>query len=264
MASKTLDFAWCHDTAFCPQNHDPIQDFLEACSKERRLEMICRKFTSKLHGLSHHRLNGYAPGAAILAFLGLVGLLILGHNNLVKVIALLIYGISLVAMFSSSATYHLVDARPRIMLFLRKLDHASIYVLIAGTYTPICLHFFSGFWAWGTLTIIWSLALIGVLVKLFIIKLQVVWLLFIFRMGWLSLLAATEDLSRHALGLFGCSWVGYFYPGAVIYVSKKPDFFPGVFGFHEVWHIFVILGYHLSCHFILMAAYVLHAHRAWV
>jgi len=209
-----------------------------------------RKLREPVNGLMH-------LVAAILALLGLVVLLVLGHNSLVKVIALLIYGISLVAMFSSSATYHLVDARPRIMLFLRKLDHSAIYVLIAGTYTPICLHFFSGFWAWGTLVIIWSLALIGVLVKLFIIKAPRWFTAAVYLgMGWLSLLATREILRAMPLGaLFWLLLGGIFFTlGAVIYVSKKPDFFPGVFGFHEVWHIFVILG--CLSHFILMAAYV--------
>jgi hemolysin III len=208
------------------------------------------KLREPVNGLMH-------LAAAILALLGLVGLLILGHNNLVKVIALLIYGISLVAMFSASATYHLVDARPRIMLFLRKLDHSAIYVLIAGTYTPICLHFFSGFWVWGTLAIIWSLALIGVLVKLFIIKAPRGFTAAVYLgMGWLSVLATREILRAMPLGaLFWLLLGGIFFTlGAVIYVSKKPDFFPGVFGFHEVWHIFVILG--CLSHFILMAAYV--------
>jgi hemolysin III len=211
---------------------------------------ISHKLREPVNGLMH-------LAAAILALLGLVGLLVLGHNSLVKVIALLIYGISLVAMFSSSATYHLVDARPRIMLALRKLDHAAIYVLIAGTYTPICLHFFSGFWAWGTLVIIWSLALIGVLVKLFIIKAPRGFTAAVYLgMGWLSVLATREILRAMPLGaLFWLLLGGIFFTlGAVIYVSKKPNFFPGVFGFHEVWHIFVILG--CLSHFILMAAYV--------
>jgi hemolysin III len=211
---------------------------------------IRRKLREPVNGLMHLI-------AAIMALLGLVGLLILGHNNLVKVIALLIYGISLVLMFSSSATYHLVDARPRIMLFLRKLDHASIYVLIAGTYTPICLHFFSGYWAWGTLSIIWSLALIGVLVKLFIIKAPRGFTAAVYLgMGWLSLLATREILRAMPLGALFWLLLGgiLFTLGAVIYIIKKPDFFPGVFGFHEVWHIFVILG--CLSHFILMAVYV--------
>lgn len=208
------------------------------------------KFREPVNGLMH-------LAAAVLALFGLVDLLILGHDSLVKVITLLIYGCSLVLMFSSSAAYHLVDLRPRVMLVLRKLDHSAIYVLIAGTYTPICLHFFSGFWAWGMLAIIWSLALIGVLVKLFTIKAPRGFTAGIYLvMGWLALMGIREILRLMPVGALVWLFLGgvFFTLGALVYISQKPDFFPGVFGFHEVWHIFVILG--CLSHFILMAVYV--------
>ena len=209
-----------------------------------------RKLREPVNGLTH-------LFAAILALLGLAGLLILGHDSLVKVIALLIYGFSLVLMFSSSAAYHLVKARPRIKQLLRKLDHTAIYALIAGTYTPICLHFFSGFWAWGMLVIIWGLALAGIVVKLFVIKAPR-WLTagIYLVMGWLSLMAIRQMLLFMPMGALVCLLLGglFFTVGAVVYILKKPDFFPGIFGFHEIWHIFVILG--CLSHFILIAAYV--------
>jgi hemolysin III len=209
-----------------------------------------KKLREPVNGLTH-------LAAAVLALLGLVGLLILGHDSLVKVIALLIYGFSLVLMFSSSAAYHLIKARPRSMQVLRKLDHTAIYALIAGTYTPICLHFFSGFWAWGVLVIIWGLALAGIVVKLFVIKAPR-WLTagIYLVMGWLSLMAIRQMLLFMPVGALVCLLLGglFFTVGAVVYILKKPDFFPGIFGFHETWHIFVILG--CLSHFILMAAYV--------
>jgi hemolysin III len=211
---------------------------------------VFRKLREPVNGLTH-------LFAAILALLGLAGLLILGHDSLVKVIALLIYGFSLVLMFSSSAAYHLVKARPPIMQVLRKLDHTAIYALIAGTYTPICLHFFSGFWAWGMLVIIWGLALAGIVVKLFVIKAPR-WLTagIYLVMGWLSLMAIRQMLLFMPVGALVCLLLGglFFTVGAVVYILKKPDFFPGIFGFHEIWHIFVILG--CLSHFILIAAYV--------
>jgi len=211
---------------------------------------VFRKLREPVNGLTH-------LAAAILALLGLAGLLILGHDSLVKVIALLIYGFSLVLMFSSSAAYHLVKARPPIMQVLRKLDHTAIYALIAGTYTPICLHFFSGFWAWGMLVIIWGLALAGIVVKLFVIKAPR-WLTagIYLVMGWLSLMAIRQMLLFMPVGALVCLLLGglFFTVGAVVYILKKPDFFPGIFGFHEIWHIFVILG--CLSHFILIAAYV--------
>ena len=143
------------------------------------------------------------------------------------------------------------------MQVLRKLDHTAIYALIAGTYTPICLHFFSGFWAWGMLVIIWGLALAGIVVKLFVIKAPR-WLTagIYLVMGWLSLMAIRQMLLFMPVGALVCLLLGglFFTVGAVVYILKKPDFFPGIFGFHEIWHIFVILG--CLSHFILIAAYV--------
>ena len=107
---------------------------------------------------------------AIAAVPGLAALLWLGRGSLAKELSLLVYGSSLVLMFSSSAAYHLANSGPQAVQRLRKLDHSAIYLLIAGTYTPICLHFFDGFWRWGMLGIIWGMALIGVTVKLFVIK----------------------------------------------------------------------------------------------
>ena len=73
-------------------------------------------------------------------------------------------------MFAASATYHSVKARPQVMKLLRKLDHSAIYLLIAGTYTPICLHYFSGFWQWGMVALIWALAIAGICAKLVFIN----------------------------------------------------------------------------------------------
>ena len=195
--------------------------------------------------------------AAAFAGIGLIVLLVLGRGNVPKQVALLLYGVSLVLMFSASATYHLVKSGPRASLLLRKLDHSSIYLLIAGTYTPICLHFFTGFWRWGMLAIIWSIALVGIGVKVFVINAPR-WLNagIYLLMGWLALLGVKQILlSMPSLAVMWLVAGGLFFTvGAIIYIFKWPDFFPGVFGFHEVWHIFVILG--CLSHFILIAAYV--------
>jgi hemolysin III len=122
-----------------------------------------RYFREPFNGLSH--LIG-----AILAFIGFVYLMFRGWGDTTRVIAYLIYGISLILLFSASAAYHLIDASDRAMLVLRKFDHTAIYLLIAGSYTPMCLIFFEGFWRFGMLTIIWSMALVGIVVKLFVIK----------------------------------------------------------------------------------------------
>ena len=211
---------------------------------------MLKKLRDPVSGLTHF-------GAAIASAFGLAVLLVVARDAGERQVPLLVYGCSLVLMFSSSAAYHLVKSSPKVEEILRKLDHAAIYLLIAGTYTPICLHFFTGFWRWGLLAVIWSMAVIGIAVKAFIINAPR-WLTagVYLAMGWLSLLAIREMLIAMPLGALVWLLVGglCFTVGAVVYSTRRPDFFPGVFGFHEVWHIFVILG--ALSHFVVMAAFV--------
>ena len=208
------------------------------------------KLREPVNGLTH-------LGAAIAAFFGLAALLVIGRDSLVKQASLLVYGAALILMFSASAAYHLIKAQPQAALVLRKLDHSAIYLLIAGTYTPICLHFFTGFWRWGVLAIIWSMAIVGVAVKVFVIRAPR-WLTaaIYLAMGWLCLMGIRVMLATMPMNALAWLLLGgiFFSVGAIIYVTKRPDFYPGVFGFHELWHIFVILG--CLSHFIVVAAYV--------
>jgi hemolysin III len=192
--------------------------------------------------------------AASISFIGLIILIVLGWGDFQKIIPFSIYGISLILMFTASGTYHMVIARDSIILNLRKLDHSAIYLLIAGTYTPICVYFFNGFWQYGMLILIWSLAIIGIVVKLFVINAPRwinagVYLI----MGWLAIMGIQEIL--RTMPTAAIIWLvlgGLFYSvGAIIYITKFQDFFPGKFGFHEVWHIFVILGA-LSHYFVIL------------
>ncbi|HSM70627.1 MAG TPA: hemolysin III family protein [Anaerolineales bacterium] len=181
---------------------------------------------------------------AALAVIGLVALLIVGWDTPAKIISLSVYGLSLIAMFSASATYHMVRVKDRALEIFRKIDHAAIYFLIAGTYTPFCVNAFEGFWKWGMLSIIWSLALTGIIVKVFYIRAPR-WLnagIYVV-MGWLSISAVGQMLAVLPVWVLG--WLiagGVIYTlGAVVYITKIFNFKPGVFGFHEMWHIFVLL-----------------------
>jgi hemolysin III len=208
------------------------------------------KMREPINGLTH-------LVAALVAAAGIVFLLIFAQGDLFKQISFLIYGCSLVMLLSSSAAYHLFNGRSEWLLVLRKLDHSAIYTLIAGTYTPICYNLFSGFWRWGMLAIIWSLALVGIAVKIFVIKGPRWFTAGIYLvMGWLSLIALGEMLAVLPTGALFWLFLGglFFTVGAVIYITKLMNFVPGVFGFHEVWHIFVILG--CACHYVVMAAFV--------
>jgi hemolysin III len=208
---------------------------------------MIEKMRDPVSGLTH-------LGAAVAAVFGSVVLILIGGTSPVKIIALSVYGLSLVFLFGSSAAYHLIKSDPKMIVRLRKLDHAAIYVLIAGSYTPICAIMLTGFWRWGFLAIVWALAASGIILKMFFLATPRwvtagVYVL----LGWLGVVAAGEV--RRALptgAVIGLAVGGLIYTiGAIIYITKKLDLFPGKFGFHEVWHVFVLLA--ALAHFITIA-----------
>jgi hemolysin III len=199
---------------------------------------MAKHLREPVNGLTH-------LGGAIAAFFGQFVLLIVSWPVAAKVASVLIYGLSLIVLFSASATYHLAKVKPGVEQVLRKLDHSAIFLLIAGTYTPFCLIAFTGFFRWGLLAIIWTIAFAGILVKVFVIRAPR-WLnagIYVL-MGWLCVMAAPQMLS--VLPLSALVWLiigGVVYTlGAVVYATKIFNFVPGKFGFHEVWHILVLLG----------------------
>ena len=209
------------------------------------------KLREPVNGLTH-------LGGAVAAFIGQIALVIVAWDGTAKLVSVLVYGLSLIAMFSASAVYHLANVKPATQKLLRKLDHSAIFLLIAGTYTPFCLNAFTGFFRWGLLAIIWSIAGIGILVKVFYINAPRglnagVYVL----MGWLCISAVGEMTT--ALTPFTMTWLivgGIIYTlGAVVYVTKIFNFVPGKFGFHEVWHIFVIAA--ALAHFVAVLGVVI-------
>ena len=211
---------------------------------------MLKKLREPINGLTH-------LVAAIVAVPGLIVLLFLSRGDLTKQLILSLYGVSVILMFLASALYHLIKADPKILFGLRKFDHTAIYLLIAGTYTPVCFYYLEGNWRWGILGAVWAMALVGILVKLFIIRAPR-WLTagVYLVMGWLGIIGGGEIFQAMPPAALGWLIAGglFFTVGAVVYIAKKPDFFPNVFGFHEIWHIFVILG--VLSHYILVAAYI--------
>lgn len=202
------------------------------------------KLREPINGLTH-------LGGAIAASIGLYFLLGSAAGGTLKLVSALIYGVSLILLFSASAAYHSIPGTPPTVELLRKLDHAAIYLLIAGTYTPICLNAFSGFFRWGLLGIIWGIAVTGILFKLFYVE-EPRWLgaLIYVLMGWLCISAAGQMLT--ALSPVALTWLivgGVIYTfGALIYATKIFDVAPQTFGYHGFWHICVLLG--AAAHFL--------------
>ncbi len=175
------------------------------------------------------------------------------------VVAFAIFGASLILLYTASSLYHLLPLSERGNRVLRRLDHIMIFLLIAGTYTPVCLIPLRGGWGWSLLVSVWTLALAGVVLKLFWLQAPR-WFstgIYLF-MGWLIVVAFWPLIQTVPPG--GVIWMavgGLFYTvGAVIYGLKRPNLIPGVFGFHEIFHLFVIAG--SFSHFWMMLRYVLY------
>jgi hemolysin III len=195
--------------------------------------------------------------AAWFAFAGVIALIILSRGDLARQRSLIVYGSSLVLMFSASAAYHSIKGSPERIQRLRRIDHAAIFILIAGTYTPIAFNQLTGFWRWGMLSIIWTFALLGIITKVFWIDAPR-WLTTgtYLLMGWMSVGAVGPMMEVLPMGAI--IWLlvgGLFYSfGAIVYATKSLDLIPGVFGSHEIWHLFVIGG--AFCHFVMILVYI--------
>lgn len=164
-----------------------------------------------------------------------------------------IYGFGLINMFVCSALHHGVDGSPKTNHHLRQLDYFAIFVMIAGTFTPFCLILLRNLLGWIVLGVIWALAVAGIAFKAFYPHAPRWLLLSLFiGMGWLGLLIAKPiSLAIHWQGLSAMLLGGVFFTaGGVIYGLEKPNPFPGKFGFHEIWHCFVLAG--AASHFYIM------------
>ena len=169
-----------------------------------------------------------------------------------------IYGGSVVFLYGASSLYHWVQVAPRWLVVFRKIDHIAIYIVIAGSYTPVLYHGLSGWWRWSMLTGVWGLAILGVFLKVWFFNLpRVVSTAFYVTMGWLAVIPLGKMISNlptGALILMVAGGVTYTL-GAIIYATK--GFFrswPGPLGFHEVFHLFVVAG--TICHFIMVMVYL--------
>ncbi len=202
-------------------------------------------------GLSHFT-------GALLA-LGAIGFMVLNapQNMFYTYIAsYLCFGLGMLFMFLSSAIYHLADFADATTVKLKRIDHIAIYFMIAGTYTPFCLIGLDEDTRWPMLSLVWFLASAGVLKKIFWLSAPR-WLstLLYLGLGWLSLLIY-PDLKQN-IDTKAINWLiagGIIYSlGAIIYGLKWPKL-NKKFGFHELWHLFVLGG--AGCHFISIGFYL--------
>jgi hemolysin III len=207
-----------------------------------------------INGLTH-------LAGAILSFIGLLAMVIKASMVTASAAAIassIAFGVSMILLYSASATYHMVIAKDKVIAFLRRLDHSMIFVLIAGSYTPFCLVSLNGTTGWVIFSIVTLVAVCGVIFKM-------VWfncprwlstVLYI-AMGWIIVLAfspLSEAMSFH--GVFLLLLGGIFYTAGGIIYAVKPKFLEFKhMGFHEIFHIFIMMG--SMAHFLSVYLYVL-------
>jgi len=194
----------------------------------------------------------------ISGIIGLVFLILLSKGNVSKLITMTIYGVCVILLYGASTVYHWVVTTKEKELILKKIDHVAIYLLIAGSYTPVFYFGLTGYWRTTMLIAVWSLAFIGLLLKFWFIHApRYVSTAFYVLLGWIALIPFVQLISHLPIGaivLMVAGGVAYTV-GAIIYATKIFNFFPNRFGFHEIFHIFIAVGSVL--HFIMMMMFIL-------
>ena len=189
-----------------------------------------------LRGWSH-------AAAALVAIAGLIALIVITRHDTAKLVSMVIYGTALVLLFGVSATYHIINWPPKAKDWLRRADHATIFVFIAATYTPLVFNVLEGWWRVGVLAAVWICAAAGVAGAAPFLRIprQLLASLYL-AMGWVAvvaLLPLTAALGWVAALLMALGGVQYSL-GAAAYAFKRPRLWPRVFGYHELFHLAVI------------------------
>ena len=219
--------------------------------------------------MNRHNKHLKDPGSAITHFIGMLMAIFAAVPLLIKaarepdhiyLISLTIYALSLILLYAASTTYHTFDLSEKANTILKKINHMMIFILIAGSYTPICLITLKGRTGVILLSLVWGIALVGIILKAFwVFCPKWVSSIVYIGMGWTCVLAFTQILNALSPAAFG--WLlagGIIYTiGGIIYALKLPIFNNRHknFGSHEIFHLFVMGG--SMCHFIVMYAFVL-------
>jgi hemolysin III len=215
------------------------------------------KVRDLVSGLTH------CVGAA-LSLVGLVLLIVFSaiYGTAYHVVSFTIFGVGLFLLYLFSTLYHWLNISEKGITVFRKFDHIMIYILIAASYTPICLVPLRGPWGWSLFGIIWGLAILGTILSAVWIKApRIITTSIYIIMGW-AVVIATYPLIKvfsEADKLYSLLWLligGILYTiGGIIYALKRPKKKICGFGFHEIFHIFVMLG--SACHYVFILRYVL-------
>ena len=195
---------------------------------------------------THEFFNFYSHLTGVVAaVVGTVFLSLVASYSASALITALIYGLSVIFLFSASSFYHAFKKAENEVSFWRRLDRLAIFFMIAGTYTPVCYLYLDGAWRWSMIAIQWGLVGFGLVSQLFFPRAPRVFYAMIYLvMGWLAIIPIRQMLAgMTAVQTFLLFAGGLFFTlGGIIYATKRPRLFPGVFSFHELFHIMVLLG----------------------
>jgi hemolysin III len=205
-------------------------------------------------------LRGVLHQAAFPVSLVVGTLLIVGAEGPRRHAAAAIFAGSVAACFGASALYHRVAWTPRLRLWMRRIDHAGVHLLIAGTYTPICLLVLTGAWRLVVLAIVWVGAAAAILLK-FVWVAAPKWLGAVtgIALGWVGVAVMPQLASRlnpGAVALLGIGGIAYT-AGAIIYARRRPNPAPAVFGYHELFHALTLVA--AACQYVAIAFFVIRA-----
>lgn len=197
---------------------------------------------------------------AVLSMIGMILMILkaVAHQSGLQLASALVFGVSLILLYSASTIYHWLNVSDKTNAWLRKLDHSMIYVLIAGTYTPVCLNVLGGVLGWTLFGIVWGLAIIGIILKLLWLNAPR-WLYtsFYLVLGWLAIFFIVPIYKSLPIeGFLFLIAGGVFYTvGSVIYAMKPKKMQISIFGFHEIFHLFILGG--SLAHFIMVNQFIL-------
>ena len=205
------------------------------------------------------RLRGvlHLVGFVVACVVGAVFVALVDGRRLVGATA---FAASAAAMLGASAVYHRVTWTPRTRMWMRRVDHAGIYLLIAGTYTPVGLLSLHGALQRAVLAVVWCGAGAAIVTKLFWVR-SPKWLSAVFgiSLGWVGIVAMPQlahTAGAAAVALLGAGGVAYTM-GAVVYARRRPDPVPGVFGYHELFHALTLVG--LTLQYVAIAFFIVRA-----
>ncbi|MFH2093203.1 MAG: hemolysin III family protein [Pseudomonadota bacterium] len=211
-------------------------------------------FREPVNTISH-----MAGAVASIAALALMVVFAALRADVWHIVSFSVFGATLILMYTASFLYHGLKLSEKSLLVFKRIDHIMIFMVIAGSYTPVCLVPLRGPWGWSIFGIVWGMALSGIVLKVFFIHVPR-WIstMIYLIMGWMCVIAIYPLVKTlEPVGLFWLGLSGLFYTlGAIVYSIRRPDPFPGMFGFHEIWHLFVLSG--SACHFWLVFRYLMY------